>query len=326
MFLVASLTDLLDGRIARQRGLITDFGKIADPIADKALTGAALVTLSVQGQLAWWVTAVILARELGVTALRFWVIRHGVIAASRGGKIKTLLQVLAISLYVLPGPPGAAAGGRDGPGGRGDPGHRRGLRGPGRAPAPPQHVRGGPVSPRAPRAPGRAVGAVASGDAAAELIALLTARQQSIAVAESLTGGLLAASLTDIPGASAVFRGGVVAYATELKAVLLGVDRGLLDSHGAVSAEVAAAMAEGVRGPARRRGRRGHHRRRRPGPGRGETRRHGVYRGQRRGSDPGPPAGPGRQPRRHPRRHRPRSAGAGPCHRAGREPMITVLR
>ncbi len=106
VFLIASLTDLLDGRIARQRGLITDFGKIADPIADKALTGAALVTLSALGELAWWVTAVILARELGVTALRFWVIRYGVIAASRGGKIKTLLQVLAIALYVLPGPPG----------------------------------------------------------------------------------------------------------------------------------------------------------------------------------------------------------------------------
>jgi CDP-diacylglycerol--glycerol-3-phosphate 3-phosphatidyltransferase len=107
VFLVASLTDVLDGRIARQRGLITDFGKIADPIADKALTGAALVTLSAQRELAWWVTAVILARELGVTALRFWVIRHGVIAASRGGKVKTMLQVLAIALYVLPGPPDA---------------------------------------------------------------------------------------------------------------------------------------------------------------------------------------------------------------------------
>jgi CDP-diacylglycerol--glycerol-3-phosphate 3-phosphatidyltransferase len=103
VFLIASLTDLLDGRIARQRGLITDFGKIADPIADKALTGAALVTLSAQGELPWWVTAVILARELEVTALRFWVIRQGVIAASRGGKLKTLLQVLAIALYVLPG-------------------------------------------------------------------------------------------------------------------------------------------------------------------------------------------------------------------------------
>jgi len=104
-FATASVTDLLDGRIARSRGLITDFGKIADPIADKALTGAALVTLSYLGWLAWWVTAVILVREIAVTGLRFWVIRHGVIAASRGGKLKTLLQVLAISLYMLPGVP-----------------------------------------------------------------------------------------------------------------------------------------------------------------------------------------------------------------------------
>jgi CDP-diacylglycerol--glycerol-3-phosphate 3-phosphatidyltransferase len=102
-FAVASLTDLLDGELARRRNLITDFGKIADPIADKALTGSALVTLSVLGELPWWVTVVILARELAVTALRFWVIRRGVIAASRGGKLKTLLQVIAISLYILPG-------------------------------------------------------------------------------------------------------------------------------------------------------------------------------------------------------------------------------
>lgn len=103
-FAAASVTDLLDGRVARRRGLITDFGKIADPIADKALIGSALVALSVLGQLPWWVTGVIMARELGVTALRFWVIRRGVIAASRGGKLKTLLQVVAIALYVLPGP------------------------------------------------------------------------------------------------------------------------------------------------------------------------------------------------------------------------------
>jgi len=104
VFGVASVTDLLDGRLARSRGLITDFGKIADPIADKALTGAALVTLSALGELAWWVTVAILAREISVTLLRFWVIRRGVIAASRGGKLKTLLQVVAIALYVLPLP------------------------------------------------------------------------------------------------------------------------------------------------------------------------------------------------------------------------------
>lgn len=107
-FGVASVTDLLDGRIARRRGLITDFGKIADPIADKALIGSALVTLSALRQLPWWVTVLVLVREAGVTVLRFWVIRHGVIAASRGGKLKTILQVIAIGLYVLPGPFGVA--------------------------------------------------------------------------------------------------------------------------------------------------------------------------------------------------------------------------
>jgi CDP-diacylglycerol--glycerol-3-phosphate 3-phosphatidyltransferase len=101
-FCVASVTDLLDGKLARSRGLVTDFGKIADPVADKALTGAALVCLSALGNLPWWVTVVIMVRELGVTALRFWVIRRGVIAASRGGKLKTLLQIIAICLYILP--------------------------------------------------------------------------------------------------------------------------------------------------------------------------------------------------------------------------------
>ena len=108
LFWIASATDFLDGHLARQRGLVTDFGKIADPIADKALTGAALITLSVMHELSWWVTAVILIREVGVTVLRFAVIKRGVIAASRGGKLKTLLQMIAISLYVLPGPFGAA--------------------------------------------------------------------------------------------------------------------------------------------------------------------------------------------------------------------------
>jgi CDP-diacylglycerol---glycerol-3-phosphate 3-phosphatidyltransferase len=108
LFVVASVTDFLDGRLARKHGLITDFGKIADPIADKALTGSALISLSYLGELPWWVTAVILFREVGVTALRLWVIRRGVIPASRGGKLKTLLQVIAIGLYVLPGPLGLA--------------------------------------------------------------------------------------------------------------------------------------------------------------------------------------------------------------------------
>lgn len=102
VFAVASLTDRYDGELARRRGQVTNLGKIADPIADKALVGAALVALSLLGELAWWVTVVILAREVAVTAVRFAVIRHGVIAASRGGKAKTLLQAVALGLYVLP--------------------------------------------------------------------------------------------------------------------------------------------------------------------------------------------------------------------------------
>jgi len=102
VFVVASFTDLIDGDLARKRGLITEFGKLADPIADKALIGTALVGLSMLGELSWWVTLLILTREIGVTLLRFWVIRHGVIPASRGGKVKTMLQALAIGLLVLP--------------------------------------------------------------------------------------------------------------------------------------------------------------------------------------------------------------------------------
>jgi CDP-diacylglycerol--glycerol-3-phosphate 3-phosphatidyltransferase len=102
VFGVASLTDLIDGKLARSRNLVTDFGKIADPIADKALTGAALITLSAIGELSGWVTGLILAREVGITVMRFAVISRGVIAASQGGKLKTLLQIAAICLYLLP--------------------------------------------------------------------------------------------------------------------------------------------------------------------------------------------------------------------------------
>ena len=104
IFAIASFTDRLDGDLARRRGLVTDVGKMADPIADKALTGTALVGLSALDLLPWWVTVVILTRELGITLLRFWVIRHGVIPASRGGKYKTFLQTVAIGLYLLPLP------------------------------------------------------------------------------------------------------------------------------------------------------------------------------------------------------------------------------
>jgi CDP-diacylglycerol--glycerol-3-phosphate 3-phosphatidyltransferase len=101
-FVVAIVTDRFDGDIARRWNLVTNFGKIADPIADKALTGAAFIGLSYLGELPWWVTVLVMVREWGVTALRFWVIRHGVMPASRGGKLKTVLQAIALGLYLLP--------------------------------------------------------------------------------------------------------------------------------------------------------------------------------------------------------------------------------
>ena len=105
VFVVASITDHLDGELARRYHLVTDFGKIADPIADKALTGAALVSLSLLGELPWWVTVVIITREFGITLLRLLLIRRAVIPASYGGKVKTALQIAAIILYILPGVP-----------------------------------------------------------------------------------------------------------------------------------------------------------------------------------------------------------------------------
>ena len=104
VFALAAITDRFDGELARRWGLVTAFGTIADPIADKALIGSALIGLSGLGLLPWWVTVVILGREIGITLLRFAVLRHGIIPASRGGKAKTLVQTIAIGLYVLPLP------------------------------------------------------------------------------------------------------------------------------------------------------------------------------------------------------------------------------
>ncbi|ORA18592.1 CDP-diacylglycerol--glycerol-3-phosphate 3-phosphatidyltransferase [Mycobacterium arosiense] len=108
IFAVACITDRLDGLLARNYGMATEFGAFVDPIADKTLVGSALIGLSMLGELPWWVTVLILTREFGVTVLRLAVIRRGVIPASWGGKLKTVVQVLAIGLFVLPwtGAPG----------------------------------------------------------------------------------------------------------------------------------------------------------------------------------------------------------------------------
>ncbi len=102
VFAVAMVTDRFDGALARSYGMVTEFGKLADPIADKALLGAALIGLSLLRELPWWVTVLILVREVGVTVLRFAVLRRGVIPASHGGKLKTLVQAVAIGLFILP--------------------------------------------------------------------------------------------------------------------------------------------------------------------------------------------------------------------------------
>lgn len=102
VFAIAAVTDGIDGRLARRSGQITNFGKVADPIADKALTGTAFIALSMLGLVWWWVTIVILVREIGITLLRFVVIRHGVMPAGRGGKLKTMLQTLSLGALTLP--------------------------------------------------------------------------------------------------------------------------------------------------------------------------------------------------------------------------------
>ena len=99
-FGVAILTDFFDGRLARRHNLISDFGKLWDPIADKALTGAAFISLSVLGELAWWVTIVILVREWGITWMRVQMLKYEVMAAAAGGKLKTLLQSVALLMFL----------------------------------------------------------------------------------------------------------------------------------------------------------------------------------------------------------------------------------
>jgi len=103
VFIVGISTDSLDGYLARSRGLVTDLGKILDPIADKLLTSGALVCLSILGELPWWVTAIIVVREVGITIWRLVELRRGnVVPASSGGKLKTVVQSIAISFALVP--------------------------------------------------------------------------------------------------------------------------------------------------------------------------------------------------------------------------------
>ncbi|PUA79177.1 CDP-diacylglycerol--glycerol-3-phosphate 3-phosphatidyltransferase [Nocardioides currus] len=111
IFVVAMITDKIDGDLARKHNLVTDFGKIADPIADKAITGMAFIGLSLVGDIWWWVTIIVLLREWSVTLLRLSVLKQVVIPAAQSGKIKTTLQAVALSGLVMPLPHGDAHGG-----------------------------------------------------------------------------------------------------------------------------------------------------------------------------------------------------------------------
>lgn len=104
LFFIVGLSDILDGKLARDRNQITEFGKLLDPIADKAMLATAAIGASILGLLSWWVTAILLFREVAVTVLRFTVIKDGVIPASKGAKLKTLFQSFGVGFYILPLP------------------------------------------------------------------------------------------------------------------------------------------------------------------------------------------------------------------------------
>ena len=249
LFIVFSLTDTLDGQIARRRGLVSDLGKFLDPLADKLFVLSVLIVLVQEGLVAAWVVVVIFSRELIITILRsVAATKGGVISAAPLGKTKTITQMSAVTLLILQRPypvlvPLAEIAvvvaivftlwsGLDylwrfryvlG---------LEGLRQNaleelvGRVRDP----NGGDADP-----PGR------------ELGELLRMTRLTISVAESCTGGLLGSLITDLPGSSSYFLGGAIVYSDEAKREQLGVPAPLLERVGAVSAEVGEAMAAGAR-------------------------------------------------------------------------------
>lgn len=243
LFIVFSLTDTLDGQIARRRGTVSDLGKFLDPLADKLFVLSVLIVLVQEGLVAAWVVVIIFSRELIITILRSVAAAQGrVIAAAPLGKTKTVMQMSAVTLLILQRPypivvPVAdlAVGvaivftiwsGLD---------YLWRFR----------YLIGRFDSSRAPEEAPEADEAVHA--AARELGELLREQNLTVSVAESCTGGMVGSLITDQPGSSAYFLGGVIAYSNELKRVELGVSPALLKQVGAVSGEVAQAMAEGAR-------------------------------------------------------------------------------
>ena len=242
LFVLFSLTDTLDGELARRRGIVSDFGKFLDPLADKLFVLSVLIVLVQEGLVAAWVVVVIFSRELIITILRSVAATQGhVIAAAPLGKTKTITQMSAVALLILQRtypvlvPIADVAVGiaiiftlwsgldylwR----------FRHLI-----APFDNSRVRSAPSGGAPETAPG------------GELAAVLRGSGLTVAVAESSTGGMVGAMITDQAGSSEYFVGGVIAYSNDAKREQLDVAQGLLDTVGAVSREVASAMAEGAR-------------------------------------------------------------------------------
>lgn len=260
VFVVISGTDWLDGYLARKRNEVTDFGKFMDPLADKILVIAALLVLVELRALPSWVVLIIVAREFIVSGVRMVAANKGeVIAASWYGKFKTVFQMVAIVLFVVKESPvilmwsetafsilyglswfvmmvallltvvsmlDYISKAR----------HLIGF-----------SRRRSNASGREAAANTRPIDAAPSDeDLGAHVVQLASRRALSIATAESCTGGLIASAITDVPGSSAVFKGGIVSYANEVKCASLGVDAAVLEREGAVSEAVARQMASGA--------------------------------------------------------------------------------
>lgn len=249
LFIVFSLTDTLDGQIARRRGTVSDLGKFLDPLADKLFVLSVLIVLVQEGLVAAWVVVIIFSRELIITILRSVAAAQGrVIAAAPLAKTKTVMQMSAVTLLILQRPypivvplaelaVGVAIiftiwSGLD---------YLWRFR----------YLLGPVDSARAPGRAGPTGGAPEpdeTGEAAArDLAEILRRHGLTVSVAESCTGGMVGSLITDQPGSSAYFLGSVVAYSNEVKRDHLGVSPALLKQVGAVSHEVARAMAEGAR-------------------------------------------------------------------------------
>lgn len=250
LFILFSFTDTLDGQLARRRGTVSDLGKFLDPLADKLFVLSVLIVLVQEGLVAAWVVVLIFSRELIITILRSVGASQGrVIGAAPLGKTKTVMQMSAVTLLILQRPypwlvpvADVAIGvaivftiwsGLD---------YMWRFR----------HLLGPFDSSRLPGRAGPSGGAREPGEPAGaeggrELGEALRRAGLTISVAESCTGGLLGSLITDQPGSSAYFIGGVVAYSDEVKHAQLGVSSALLEREGAVSREVAEAMAEGAR-------------------------------------------------------------------------------